>query len=169
MSTPDIETERKYVIRIPKQSDMQGDPHYTRSEIVQTYLISPPLITHRVRKRVFDVKTVYTETKKIRIDEMSSFEDEREIGEDEYLLLLQNKKTGTKHLIKTRHTFLYSGQVFEVDVYPEWKSSCIMETELSSKHKNVEMPPFIEIIREVTGDKKYSNAAMAERFPEELV
>ena len=42
-----------------------------------------------------------------------------------------------------------------------------MEIELEKREESVEIPDFIEIIRDVTGDKAYSNAAMARAFPTE--
>jgi CYTH domain-containing protein len=44
-----------------------------------------------------------------------------------------------------------------------------METELESREETVIYPDFIKILREVTGEKRYSNAGMAREFPEELV
>ena len=42
-----------------------------------------------------------------------------------------------------------------------------METELPSRDTEVGMPSFIRIIADVTGDKRYSNAAMSRSFPKE--
>lgn len=164
-----VEIERKYVIRMPDLDALAGQDGYTVSEIEQTYLESEPSVTHRVRKRVYEDRVVYTETRKVRIDKISSFEDEREIDETEYQELLVNIKKGTHTLIKTRHTFVFSGQIFEVDIYPEWERSCIMETELETRDTRVDIPGFISVVKEVTGDKKYSNASMSHEFPKELI
>ena len=163
-----VEIERKYVIRMPDLAELSRQGGYTVSEIEQTYLESEPNVTHRVRKRVYKDRTVYTETKKVRIDVMSAHEDEREISEGEYLELLKRRKDGTETLIKTRHTFVFLGQTFEVDIYPLWQKSAILETELSSRDKAVVFPGFITVIVEVTGEKKYSNASMSQKFPDEL-
>ncbi len=164
-----VEIERKYVIRMPDIDELKRQDGYSVSKIEQTYLDSEPAVTHRVRKRVYKDKIVYTETKKVRIDEISSFEDERGIDEAEYLCLLQKIKSGTRTLTKVRHTFAFSGQMFEVDIYPEWTHSCIMETELETRDTSVDMPLFISMIKDVTGERKYSNAAMSREFPEELI
>ena len=42
-----------------------------------------------------------------------------------------------------------------------------METELDSRESDVEFPDFIEIIKDVTGDKSYSNRGMSHTFPKE--
>ena len=162
-----IETERKYIIRMPDIEDLSAQSAFSVSQITQIYLTSPMRITNRVRKREYKDKTVYTQTKKIRIDKISAHEDEREISENEYYSLIENIKQGTSPIIKTRYTFEYLGQIFEIDVYPGWKKTAIMETELDDRYKEVVMPPFIKIIREVTGVKGYSNAAMSLSFPKE--
>ena len=162
-----IETERKYIICMPDISCMVAEKDYSVSSITQTYLSSPSGVTNRVRKRVFKDKVSYTQTKKIRIDKISAYEDEREISENEYSALLLDVKQGTTPVIKDRHTFSYLGQLFEIDIYPQWSKTAIMETELDDKEKEVEMPPFIKIVREVTGVRGYSNAAMSASFPKE--
>ena len=168
MSVP-VEIERKYVIAMPDVARLAECEGYTASGIEQTYLESAEGVTHRVRARRYADRTVYTETKKVRIDKMSAFEDERELTEGEYLALLERRKQGTVTLKKARHTFEFKARTFEVDIYPEWKGSAILETELESREAVVEFPEFIAVIAEVTGDRRYSNAAMSHRFPAELV
>jgi CYTH domain-containing protein len=99
---------------------------------------------------------------------MSATEIEGEISEGEFSELLSLADKNRRPITKVRHAFYYKSQLFEVDVYPEWTSSCIMETELPSRDTAVEFPPFINIIKDVTGEKKYSNASMAKQFPPEL-
>ena len=168
MATP-IEIERKYVIRMPDIDILKHRADYTVSEIRQTYLESEPDVTHRVRMRVYGDKVVFTETRKIRIDKISSHEDEREIDECTYKEFLTRIKKGTRTLTKTRHTFCALTGTFEVDIYPEWQRSCILEIELPSRETEVEIPSFISVIKEVSGDKKYTNASMSKEFPKELI
>ncbi len=164
-----IEIERKYIIEIPSTVVLRAQDEYSASDIVQIYLDSAVGITHRIRSRSADRRTSYTETVKTRIDGMSAYEDEREISEAEFCALAEKIKQGTTPIIKKRHTFKYRGQLFEVDVYPHWKRSCILETELDSRDTAVVFPKFINVIEEVTGNKKYSNASMAMFFPREVV
>ena len=167
--TDHIEIERKYIISMPDVPTMQSASEYTSSDIVQIYLKSSPRITHRIRSRTAGGVTKYTETKKMRISGMSAYEDEREIDENEFLALRENIDPDTKPIIKARHTFAYCGQLFEVDIYPNWQTTAIMETELKDEDTVVEMPPFINILKEVTGIKAYSNASMARVFPTEII
>lgn len=163
-----LEIERKYIIKMPDLSALNKKEGYSRSKISQIYLSSAPHVTHRIRSREYDGKTVYTETKKIRVDKISAIEDEREISGEEFEKLSLLKRPDTKVIEKERHTFLYGGFMIEIDVYPEWKRTCIMEIELETRDEVASIPDFIEIISEVTGNKKYSNAAMSKAFPEEI-
>lgn len=162
-----IEIERKYIIYMPDTELLSAFRGYTVSRITQTYLKSDDGSTLRVRKREYGDHTSYTETRKIRIDKMSVEELEREITEEEYISLLKNAREDSAPITKTRHTFEYMGHTVEVDVYPQWKNTCIMETELESRDEEVTYPSVIKILCEVTGDKRYSNAGMAREFPVE--
>lgn len=163
-----IEIERKYIIAIPDLDLLSAMPNYTESRIIQDYLLGRVGVTHRVRARVWAGKTCYYETVKQRIDAMSAVESEREISREEYgeLLKLRDPKGAT--IDKVRHTFIYEGQLFEIDVYPNWTRTCVMETELDTVDRSVVMPPFIKILADVTGKREYSNASMAISFPPEL-
>ena len=164
-----IEIERKYIIKMPSFDILEKQEGYSCSEIVQTYLKSLDGVTRRVRKRSSNNRTRYIETLKVRIDNMSSTETEEELTEQEYLLRLSDSAPDATPIIKNRHVFLYKGQFFEIDVYPQWTKTAVMETELESREKSVEIPDFIEIISEVTGDKSYSNASMSRNFPDEII
>lgn len=162
-----VEIERKYIIKMPCEQILAEQSEYSKSEIVQIYLPSMAGETHRVRRRVYSDKTVCTETRKIRLDRMSSTEIEGEIDEQKFLALSENILEGSSPVVKTRHTFVFCSQLFEIDVYPKWKNTAIMETELDAREREVKIPSFIEIVREVTGDKAYSNAGMSRHFPAE--
>ena len=162
-----VEIERKYIIKMPKISDMEKMCGYSADEITQIYLESEVGETRRIRKRSSSLGIVYTETRKIRIDKMSAIEKEREISEVEFSILERQIADGTAPIKKVRHSFEEGGQIFEIDVYPEWKNTAIMETELPTRETAVEIPSIIEIVEEVTGKREYSNAAMSRSFPKE--
>ncbi len=164
---PPIETERKFIIRIPKTSDMRGCEKYSCSAIEQIYLPSSAGITHRIRHRLTAGKSVYTETVKTRISAMSCIEEEKEIAREEYSRLKGERDKNRRIVKKNRHTFLFGGQLFEIDIYPFRKNSCVMETELKNESDRPALPPFVRVIKEVTGDHRYSNAALASRIPDD--
>lgn len=167
MGSVPIEIERKFIVAKPNFRILAKEREYKRYEIVQIYLTGAAGATHRIRKRSSSFDTVYTETVKVRIDSMSAYEDEREISESDFLTLSHKIADGTRPISKVRHSFEYAGLTVELDEYPEWKNTCIMEIELPTREENVKIPDFINVIREVTGDRAYSNAGMSRDFPKE--
>ena len=163
-----IETERKYIIKMPDISRIESEKGFTSSEIVQIYL-SDSEMTHRIRKRVYRCgKEEYTENTKRRISAMSSVESEREISENEFLKLMENIEPHSRPLKKTRITFEFSSKILELDIYPEWKKTCILEVELEGENEKIVLPEFLEIIEDVTGKREYSNHRMSFEFPKEI-
>ena len=162
-----IEIERKYIIHMPDIEALAAFRGYTVSHITQTYLKTDDESTLRVRCREYESSTVYTETKKIRIDRISVEEIEREISHEEYESRLLLAREDSNPVSKTRHTFEYMGHTVEIDVYPQWQSFAIMEVELEDAEEEVAFPTIIRIFTEVTGERAYSNAAMAKAFPPE--
>ncbi len=162
-----LEIERRFLIKMPDKDFICALKDSTVSEILQTYLESEPGTVRRVRERRYRDRTVYVETIKTRVDQMSSIEEEREICEEEYRLLLDRKEKGTSTVAKTRYTFPYYDRVFEIDVYPLWLGTAVMEIELPSSDAHLDLPAFIDVIREITGVKAYSNYSLAHSFPPE--
>ena len=101
------------------------------------------------------------------VDDHAREEDEHEISAAEYAELLKRADAGRKPVHKTRYCLDYMGQLFEIDVYPFWTDRAIMEIELDSEEREVMLPPSIEVIKEVTGDGRYTNAAIAREVPAE--
>ena len=159
-----IETERKFLIEKPGNellSRLGGD------DIVQTYLEPEDGGTARIRARTRDGVTTYTHTVKRRISPISSYEDERVIGEEEYLTLETRREEGTEPVKKTRYLLPYRGFIFEIDVYPLWEKTAVMEVELPEEETEFSLPPEIRIIKEVSGDRRFSNHSLSRCFPEE--
>ena len=157
-----IETEHKFLICMP---DAQRLKDLDTSEITQTYLTSDNG-TERVRAREKNGTVTYTHTVKLRISELSSEEYEREITRDEYELLLTRKGKG-RVIQKTRTLLPYDGHMFEIDIYPFWSRIAVMELEVESEDEEFTLPEGISVIREVTGDKRFSNHALSRAVPDE--
>ncbi len=161
------EIERKFIIDLPSIERLKSEAAYCASDIIQIYLESSPTVTRRIRSRRYADKTVYTETKKIRIDKFTSFEDEREISEEDFNCLSEKIRKGSKAIIKRRHSFEFGGHTIEIDVFSEWVNTAIMEIELSSSEEEIILPDFINVKREVSGIREYTNAAFSLFMPPE--
>lgn len=158
-----LEIERKFVIRKPLELE-----RFARIDIVQTYLISD-VGTRRIRMTEKDNVKKYYFTQKLRQTHLTCMEDEREIDENEYNLLLLQADATCKPILKSRYYYHYKGHIFEIDVYPFWQRQCVMEVELRDEGETVCFPPDIEIIKEVTSEPSYKNFALARSVPEEII
>lgn len=164
MNQNGYEIERKFLIRRPAAAWLEANCQ--GSDIIQTYLkTETPGHSDRVRRREGKNGVVYTHTVKRRISDLRREEQEREISEEEYLALLQRADPERRSIEKRRYVLACEGKEFEIDVYPFWQDRAVMEIELADEGEPVTLPPEIEIIKEVTQDRRYTNAALAREIP----
>ena len=164
MNQNGYEIERKFLIRRPAAAWLEANCE--GSDIIQTYLKTEATgHSDRVRRREGKDGVVYTHTVKRRISDLRREEQEREISEREYLALLQRADPERRSIEKRRYVLAYEGKDFEIDVYPFWQDRAVMEIELADEAEAVKLPPEIEIIKEVTRDRRYTNAALAREIP----
>ena len=157
-----IEIERKYLIEYPDMKWLEENPFARRIDIVQTYLNAPDGEEYRVRQRGEDGHYIFSETVKKRISGLKRIELERRLSENEYRKQLEyNRDPSRAQIRKTRYCLAYDKQYFEIDVYPFWDDKAIVEIELSSEEQEVRFPPELHVIKEVTDDPEYKNAALA--------
>jgi CYTH domain-containing protein len=164
MNINGIEIERKYLIAMPDAAFLDN---CERSEITQTYLRGDAYTTERVRKRVRGDTCEYTHTLKRKLNNMRRIEDEHVIGEEEYKRLLERADPARNTILKTRHCFEYDGRIWELDVFSFWDDRAFLEIELTDEGDAVTLPPEIRLIREVTDDPRYTNAALSLEIPQE--
>ena len=157
------EIERKYLIRRPSETELAAIEGLDRTDIVQTYLAVPESgVCRRVRMRGSDEKGwTYTYTEKTDVSFGDRIEIEREITRVEYERLIVENPPDRQPVIKTRCVFVYDGQTFELDLYEFSSDYATLEIELSSIDDEVRLPPFIDLIRDVTGERGYSNSQLA--------
>ncbi len=168
-SQNNIEIERKFLIRYPSEEILAKIPDSGKSEIIQTYLESEPNITRRVRRREYSSGTKYYKTEKLRHTAITCDEFESEITADEYNVLLLGADK-TRRPVKKQRLLLENGaHTFEIDIYPFWTDRAVMEVELSREDEEFQIPAGIHVIKEVTDDKRYRNAALAKTIPMEEI
>ena len=154
-----IEKEHKYIVEVT------GDiPDYTESEITQTYLLSEPGTEMRVRKRGWQGSYVYFQTIKKTVSSDKQIETERRITAQQYVDLLQLADPNRKPISKMRKCFVWKNHYFELDTYIEPKLGMqILEVEGIKEGDEVEIPPFIEVVEDITGNEKYYNYQLSLR------
>lgn len=162
-----LETERRFLITMPKREALLSRPGARSARIVQTYLLSDEGVTERVRRLAGEDGTVYTHTKKRRVSAMTAIEDERTVTEEEYRTLLLRADGRCRPIEKERITLPEGALLFEIDIYPFWQNTALLEVELPSERAPLALPPYLHILTEITKDGRYRNAAMARSIPPE--
>ena len=163
--TVNLEIERKFLVEFP---DIDTLDVKRCISITQTYLKDGKDGSQRRVRKISDNGILsYTYTEKIFESPVVRHEKEKEISESEYNELLFQAKKEFTPVIKTRYCFDYKCQLFELDTYPFSDKLAVMELELSDPEQVICLPDSVKVIREVTGEKLYSNSALANagRFP----
>ena len=75
--------------------------------------------------------------------------------------MLMQADPAYRQIRKTRYCLTYDKLYYEIDVFPFWKDKAIMEIELKSEDEEINFPPFINVIKEVTDDSNYKNRSLA--------
>jgi CYTH domain-containing protein len=154
-----IEEERKYLVEVTGAL-----PESIDSEITQTYLVADPDCEVRLRRRNWHGEMVNVHKTKKRISATEVLETERQVSNALYESLLQQADPYRSTIRKTRRSFIWRGQYFELDTYHEPVNNLvILETKGIAEQESVNFPPFLRIIKEVTGDKDYYNYNIALR------
>ncbi len=164
MNINGFEIERKFLIAMPEEA-LLDDAEC--SEIVQTYLLGEKGTTERVRRRSRNGQFEYTHTIKRKISPLRRIEDESEIGPEEYERLLERADPERHPVHKKRYCFTEAGHLWEIDVYPFWTDRAIMEVELTDEAEEITLPRRIRILREVSNDKRYTNASISREIPKD--
>jgi CYTH domain-containing protein len=158
-----LEKEVKFLIEVLDPASLPVE--WTESQITQDYLVSPIAgEERRVRARSDGVSTSYYYTVKRDVGPGVRVEVEKLITHREYETLLTLRHPEKCTIKKRRVCFFWKEQFFEVDLFMEQRAGlALMEAERSDQTPELELPPFINVIRKVTDDKRYSNSGLAER------
>jgi CYTH domain-containing protein len=160
-----LEIERKFLIRYP-DVELLDILCFSKSQITQTYLINTDReSSSRIRMRNYNGRLEYTKTEKKRVSDMTRIENEENISVEEYDRLLKSADPALNTIYKTRWCVSYNGLIFEIDAFPFWKDRAALEIELESEEQEIRLPEYIDVIKEVTSDRRYTNRALAREVP----
>ena len=151
------EEERKYIVELTGEL-----PDCIISEITQTYLVAEPGCEVRLRRRGWQGKYVNVHTTKKRVSETEVLQTERQISNNLYSSLMQQADPYRQTIQKTRKSFIWKGQYFELDIFEKPVSDLmILETKGVASDESVKFPPFVRVIEDITGNKKFYNYNIA--------
>ena len=157
-----LQTRRKYLIEYPDLGMLEQLPNCERVEILQAYLKSDvPGEMIRIRQRGVNGHYVYFKTRRRDIEGMKRVEMEERLSRHEFLDLMTRADPDYRPIRKQRFCLSENGLYYKIDIFPQWEDKALMEIELYSADDEVLIPEGIRVIREVSGEKEYTNPYIA--------
>lgn len=158
-----LEIEYKFLIKKPDEEMLKRLSGVRVLDISQTYTTTGA----RIRRIQENGKITYIKTVKKHISDLVRLENEEEITAAEYDSLLSLRKPDSITLKKTRYVCPYKTKNLEIDIFPFWQNQAFLEIELKSETEAFELPDFVQVIRDITGDKAYRNYDLSKKIPKE--
>ncbi len=168
-----LEIERKFLVEAVTPE--KAIPVFFRSSLIEQYYIDIPEKEKfddvagktRIRKETGeDESSVYCLAQKKNISDKVRNEREVRITREDFKGLLKFRTQDMDSIVKKRCYFVWRHRYFMLDVffhpYRVYKRGlCLLEAELLDENDEVDFPPFLKVVKEVTGDSEYNNFAIA--------
>jgi CYTH domain-containing protein len=155
-----IVEERKYIVELI--GELPND--CVESYIQQTYLSSEPSSEVRIRRRTSVNHVINIHTTRRRISTSEEVVTERQVSNALYETLLLQADPYRHTISKRRKSFIAGGQFFELDAYEApHEGLMILETKGIACHADLLLPPFLRIVKDITGNFDYYNYNLALR------
>ena len=103
-------------------------------------------------------------TTRKRLSPTEELVTERQVTNALYESLLKQADPYRRSIMKRRRSFIYKGQFFELDTYEgDLQGLVILETKGIACYADLKVPPFLNIVEDITGRTDYYNANLALR------
>lgn len=154
------EIERKFLLkRMP-----QLLPENMREILIVQDYLKVAGTSARVRVELINSVPRYTYNEKQFVSAGHYKELEEEISLERYQELLASYvDPENRTIVKQRIAFHWCGQRFELDQFLVPIGVCLLEIELPSMDTPIKLPDFLEIEREVTTERNWTNKALAKK------
>ena len=157
---PDVE-KRKYLIRMPDAAALKETYSAVSVDMMQTYLVSAkPGVERRIRQEKGGKDYLYFYTEKRITEDGKRWVTERPISEKDYIAYLMECDVNLHSVRKTKYRFSYQSRRFEIDIYPFSREKAVLFV-YGEGAEGAQLPPEIEIIKDVTGNADYKNRQLA--------
>lgn len=158
-----IEVYKKYLVSIPDFESLKEKVNLTKVDMTRIYLLNEENENERSilqRGHFGDYAFYYTE--KRHFDTFDRIEVERRLTKNEYVSLIGKADTRRKQINKTRYCFVWNNKYYELDVFEFWKDKAMLKVQLTDRDSEVEIPEFLQVIKDVSNNKNYTNYALAQ-------
>ena len=159
---PRGEIERRFLLS--EGAELPAGVHHKTFELEQTYLVSTNGGEARVRSRTSAGASSYTHTVKRPQVAGQSILLQRRISGRDFTALRAQADPERQPVHKQRRCFLWQSLYFELDTFFDPSPGLnILEVKVDNPDEEVELPPFLPIEREITGEDEYMSYNLALR------
>lgn len=150
-----IQRQYKFLVNNIEFDKLEGC-HLVKLELEQFFTDLDDKSNTMVRKTVKNGDVSYCKTIKRDTEKNNErITTSRNISDKEYYELL--RESNDKVIKKVRYCFTYKNQYFKLDVFHEPEGLMILETELTSESKKLELPEFLSIREDISNNIDYRN------------
>ena len=152
--------KRKYLINMPDLKAFSEKYNAVALDMMQTYLTpTKPNVERRIRQQMNGADYLYFYTEKHLMPDGTKWDTEKPISEKAYIRYLMEGDSSMHSVRKVKYRFIYREYRMEIDVYPFSDDRAVLF--VYAGDAETDLPPEIEVIREVTGDPAYKNRQLA--------
>ncbi|MCR4633686.1 MAG: AAA family ATPase [Erysipelotrichaceae bacterium] len=150
-----VEVDDEVLERFTKEAN------YSTSHIVQHYLRSDNGYERRIRSRECGPDVLYTYSEANYLSTHERVKVDRVLTERQYKDYFHQVDPELNVIDKTRYSFIKKGLFFKLEVFDFDKTKGILTVDEPSDGRQVEIPDYIRLIKDVTGDLNYKNYYLA--------
>lgn len=158
-----IEAYKKYLVSMPDLSMIEKESNFSKVDITRIYLLNDENQNERSilqRGQFGDYAFYYSEKRHYK--GFDRIEVERCLTKNEYVSLIGQADTRLKQINKTRYCFVWNNKYYELDVFGFWQDKAILKVQLTDRDSVVELPKFLNVIKDVSNDMSYTNYSLAQ-------
>lgn len=159
----------KYLIKSDENRIVPTLPSYVESQkmtVYETFLLSDQNVSSRLQKRGGEGSFTYAHQTKILdegIDKPDKYRRKsRQISSREYLQLISQRDPMRKTIKKVRQCFAWSSHYYMLDTFMNVKKG-VCTLRIETETPEIEIPPFVQVIRDVKDDPGYSTEKLAKK------
>ena len=158
-----IEAYKKYLVAMPDLERLKAELNFSKVDMSRIYLLNEENENERSilqRGHFGDYAFYYTEKRHFK--GFDRIEVERRLTKNEYVSLIGQADTRLKQINKTRYCFVWNNKYYELDVFGFWNDKAILKVQLTDRDSMVEIPEFLQVIKDVSNDMSYTNYSLAQ-------
>ncbi|MBQ6335580.1 MAG: ATP-binding protein [Erysipelotrichaceae bacterium] len=158
-----VERFNKYLIEVNDEvlKHISQEANYSTSHIIQHYLKSENGYERRIRSREREDGTMYSYSEANYLTSNERIKTDKVLSEREYKDYFHQVDPELNVIDKMRYSFIKNELFYKLDVFDFDTSKGVLSVDQPSDGRVVELPDYLNVIKDVTGDLNYKNYFLA--------